>query len=120
MVTTPDAHSSQLCPEKGQFTAYKKVMCGVILELIIPETAQRVSRPGSRKCRASSVKVVSATRKDGSPVPSREIFFSLYFPSFTYVVGEVREVKDYNGDPSVECAPGIHFFMTREEAVTFI
>jgi hypothetical protein len=31
-------------------------------------------------------------------------------------MGEWVEEPNYDGDPRVECAPGIHFFMTKEEA----
>jgi len=46
-------------------------------------------------------------------------FTSQYAPTCTYRVGEVAEPDGYSDDIRVECAQGIHFFMTRAEADEF-
>ena len=43
-------------------------------------------------------------------------FHSLWASSFTYKIGEEISVKDFSADIRVECAPGIHFFLTFDEA----
>ena len=39
--------------------------------------------------------------------------------NFVYRVGEVSRVEDFNPDRWVESTTGIHFWMTREEAVNY-
>ena len=39
--------------------------------------------------------------------------------SFVYTIGETVEVKDFDINRWDECAPGIHHFITREEAVKY-
>ena len=42
-----------------------------------------------------------------------------YDRDFIYKVGEVVEVKDFDENRWEECSTGIHFFMTRDEAVKY-
>ena len=101
----------QLCPEVGQFRAYKKVQGGHILELLISKRALRTSSLVGRKCRASRVKVMGVV--GGS---SKTRFSSIYNSDFTYEVGKWIEVPNFDPDIRVECTRGIHFFMTMREA----
>ena len=39
--------------------------------------------------------------------------------SFIYRVGETVKVENFDDDRTHECAPGIHFFITRQEAVIY-
>ena len=103
------------CPESGTYTAYKKAR-GLIVELEIPADALRSSAT-SRKCRASKAKVISITDVDGNP--AGEQVESDYDSSFVYVVGQTLEVSDFDTDRWHECAPGIHHFITRAEAVKY-
>lgn len=113
------------CPEKGSFIAFKKsAYCYAdntnkcfIIELEIPEDALRVSATG-RKCRASKAKVVSITNLDGTPTDVKEVS-SIYDRSFKYRVGETVEVDDFDTNRWNECSTGIHFFITREEAINY-
>ncbi len=105
-----------VCPEKGSYIGYKKVN-GLIVELMIPEDAKRSSAT-SRKCRASKAVVVSITNPDGSSA-GKESVASEYDPNFVYTVGVTVEVKDFCADRWIDCAPGIHHFITRGEAVMY-
>lgn len=106
------------CPEKGSFIGFKKVSNGKqIVELFIPTDAKRLSSTG-RKCRCNKAKVISITNIDGSNCKSNKAKSS-YDPSFIYTVGEYVEVKNFDDNRWNECAPGIHFFITREEAVRY-
>ena len=105
------------CPEKGSFTAFKKVRGNYIVELAIPEDALRCSAT-SRKCRCSKAKVISITNPDGSPTIV-DVVYSNYDTGFSYKVGEIVEVDDFDPNRWHECAPGIHFFITRQEAVDY-
>ena len=103
------------CPEKGAYTAYKKAQ-GLIVELEIPADAMRSSAT-SRKCGASKARVISITDVDGNP--GGDSVASDYDSNFVYRVGEMVEVPDFNTDRWNECAPGIHHFITRAEAVQY-
>lgn len=100
----------QICPQEGSFIAYKATH-EAILTLEICADAQRTSSLIGRKCRASAVRVVAASREtpDG-------VYHSKHDREFTYRVGDVASVDDFDADPRVECTRGIHFFMTRQEA----
>ena len=104
------------CPEKGSFTAFKKA--GVyIIELEIPSDALRSSST-TRKCRCSKAKVISITNLDGTPSDVKSVA-SGYDSKFIYTIGETVEVPNFDTNRWNECAPGIHFFITRQEAVDY-
>ena len=105
------------CPEKGSFTAFKKAKFSMIVELLIPEDARRSSAT-SRKCRCDKAIVVSITKPDGTPADSDSVE-SKYDRKFIYKVGETVSVDNFCEDRWNECAPGIHFFITRDEAVNY-
>ena len=102
------------CPEKGAYTAYKKLSSGLIAELEIPADAMRSSAT-SRKCRASKAYVVSITDVDGHHPVSKAS--SKRDPSFIYEVGKMVEVPDFDLDRWNDCSTGIHHYITRAEAV---
>ena len=93
----------QICPEEGDFIAWKKVNGGV-LKLLIPKEAKRTSSLVGRKCRAEFVVVL-----EGSGV-------SKYDGKTQYGPGMTVYPDKYDDDIRVECTSGIHFFMTRREA----
>ena len=104
------------CPEKGSFTGFKKAN-GYIVELLIPDDALRSSAT-SRKCRCSKAKVMSITKFDGSSCNVTSIP-SNWNCDFIYTIGETVEVSNFDTDRWNECAPGIHFFITRQEAIDY-
>ena len=104
------------CPEEGSFIGYKKAK-NFIVKLLITEDAKRSSAT-TRKCRCSKAKVLSITELDGNDSGLTSIN-SKYDPNFTYRVGEIVEVPDFDEDRWNECSTGIHFFITREEAVQY-
>ena len=105
------------CPEKGSFIGFKKVRDNLIIELEITEDALRSSATG-RKCRCSKAKVLSITNIDGTN-SNTNYAVSLRDPDFVYTAGETIEVPNFDTNRWNECAPGIHFFITRQEAVDF-
>lgn len=104
------------CPEEGSFIAFKKAN-NYIVKLLVPEDAKRCSAT-SRKCRCNKAVVLSITNCDGSETTITSVCSS-YDSSFVYTIGEVVEVTDFKEDRFIECAPGIHFFITRQEAVNY-
>ena len=112
-------HIPMACPESGAFTGWKKAATGFIVELYIPEDAERSSATG-RKCRCSKAYVRSVRDKYGN-VDSKPGFSvpSIFDPGFIYCVGEMVTADGFDKDRFHECAQGIHFFMTQEEAVNY-
>ena len=106
------------CPERGSFIGFKRVRNNLIVELEITEDALRSSATG-RKCRCSKAKVLSITNIDGTESNTNSAR-SLWDPDFIYSVGETIEVPDFDTNRWNECAPGIHFLISRQEAVDFI
>ena len=105
------------CPEEGEFIGFKKVRDDYIVKLKITADAKRSSAT-SRKCRCSKAEVISITKIDGTDDGTKDVA-SKHDSKFIYRVGETVEVDDFCDDRFIECAPGIHFFITREEAVRY-
>ena len=105
------------CPEEGSFIGFKKCHNELIVKLEIPADALRCSGT-RRKCRCSKAKVLSITNVDGSDADT-DIAASKYDKNFIYKVGETVEVRNFNTDRWDECSAGIHFFITRQEAVEY-
>ena len=104
------------CPEEGSFIGFKKAG-DYIVKILILDDAKRSSAT-SRKCRCSKAKVLSITELDGSETDVTEVN-SNYDSRFVYRIGETVEVPNFDDDRWNECAPGIHFFITRQEAVEY-
>ena len=104
------------CPDTGEFTAWKKCAGSTIVKLLIPADAKRSSAT-SRKCRASKAVVIAVYDKDGNEIDSA---VSNYYNTFVYRTGEtVEPANRFDDNRWNECAPGIHFFITREEAENY-
>ena len=103
------------CPEKGSFIGYKKAGYRIV-ELLITEDSLRSSAT-SRKCRCSKAKVLSIT--DFNNTENFDMVASSYDKNFIYKVGEIIEVKDFDENRWNECSTGIHFFITRQEAINY-
>ena len=101
-----------VCPETGSFIAWKDVN-GHIVKLEIPEDAKRSSAT-SNKCRASKAMVLEIQNLDGTKADVTEIISER---CWIYKVGEMVYPDKWDDNRWNECSNGIHFFMTREEAV---
>ena len=88
---------------------YKKCRDDVIVKLLIPRGAIVFSINGN-KCRTNKAKVLEI---EGA---TRAISQHKYM---SYYVGDEFTVYDFNCEYNVECASGIHFFMTKEEAMNY-
>ena len=111
-----------VCPEEGSFIGFKKARTTApdfreaIVKLLIIEDAKRSSAT-TRKCRCDKAKVISITSLDG-----KENFttaYSYYDRNFQYTVGQTVIVDDFDEDRWNECSTGVHFFITREEAIDY-
>lgn len=106
----------QICPEIGEFRAWKCVATGhfwqcdifvkrVAIPVLVPADAKRTSNLINRKVRVSKVIVISG--RGYSPTWPNQLL---------YESGMVVEAHEYNDDIRDDCAPGIHIFMTKREA----
>ena len=105
------------CPEKGSFIGFKKCKDDLIVEIEILEDSLRCSAT-SRKCRCSKARVISITNMDGTN-SNLTTATSKYDANFKYTIGEIVTVDDFDTNRWNECSTGIHFFITREEAVNY-
>ena len=114
-----------ILPDEGDIIGWKKAYVDgtmlpkpVIAKLLIPSDAQRSNATG-RKCRASTARVLDLQDKQGNSLPPDTTAYSSYDSDFTYKKGETVHVEDFDTNRWNECATGIHFFITRIEAVEY-
>ena len=104
------------CPEKGAFLGYKKCFNGRLVQLLIPADAKRTSAT-MNSCRCNKAKVLTIKSFDYKENYTEA--WSLVDENFVYRVGEWVEVKDFNEDRWMDSTTGIHFWLTREEAMNY-
>lgn len=116
---------TSILPEEGDIIGWKKAYVdgtmlpkSVIVKLLIPADAQRSNGTG-RKCRASKARVLDLQDKQGNSLPPDTTAYSGHDTDFTYKKGETIHVEDFDTNRWKECAPGIHFFITRIEAAEY-
>ena len=106
------------CPEYGAFIAWKKARLRngheCIVKLEISEDAKRCSASG-RKCRCSKAAVLEVQDLDGKILDEPAI--SDHDEDFHYIQGYMVSVPDFDENRWNECSSGIHFYITRKEAV---
>ena len=98
---------------EGDLVVYKQLQHGDIATLKIPASARRSNATG-RKCRAEYAEVLAIQDLDGN---AKECGVSRYDVWFVYRVGETVHPHEWCEDRWQECAGGIHFYLTRYEAV---
>ena len=107
------------CPGTGAFIGWKKARLKdnreeCIVKLEIAEDAMRSSATG-RKCRCSKATVLEVQDLEGNVLEKAAV--SDRDENFHYVPGSVVSVSDFDENRWNECSTGIHFYITREEAV---
>jgi hypothetical protein len=112
------------CPDSGAFIGWKKARSSkgeypdwCIIKLEIPSDAKRSSAAG-RKCRCDKAVVLVIESLGGTVIYDHA--YSDRDPDFEYKVGETVSVDNFDEDRFNECAPGIHFFINRQEAIDYI
>ena len=116
-----------LCPDTGEFTAWKKVRYvtpdmklgdDIILKILIPADAERSSNT-NRECRATKAKVLEMQTLDGQ-ILTEGIGASKYRPGFFYVPGETVSIPKLGDDRFDHMSEGIFFYLNRQEAVEYL
>ena len=102
---------------EGVLVVWKQLQCRDLAQLQILADTPRTASLVGRKCRAARAVVVRIETRNGAPIDHG---WSQHDPHFEYRVGETVCVSDYDGDPRIECAPGIHFFCSKREAAAYV
>ena len=113
---------TSILPDEGDIIGWKKALAldgaPIIVKLLIPSDAKRSNSTG-RKCRANKARILDLQDRQGNSLPPDTTAYSSFDPDFTYEKGETVHVEDFDTNRWNECAPGIHFFITRIEAVKY-
>lgn len=112
----PDLPWTSIVPECGSFIGWKKVG-GYIIKLKIPDNAKRSNATG-RKCRCSAAEVLEIQNLDGTKAKIHKIYNNNLCGA-DYIIGETVIPDCFDDNRWNECSYGIHFFITRQEAVEY-
>jgi uncharacterized protein YjbI with pentapeptide repeats len=97
----------EILPREGEVIGWKRCSLGVLVKVRVPPDARRSNATG-RKCRAERVEVLD--------VVGGEAGESMRNVKTIYRTGETVACHEWCDDRWQECAGGIHFYLTREEA----
>lgn len=92
-----------------KMTGWKKCQDDILVKLEIPKGAT-VFSINNDKCRTNKAKVIEIIGSNDNTAISQQD------KNFVYKLGETVEIKNFNCQYNIECATGIHFFRTKEEA----
>ena len=112
----PDMPWTSIVPECGSFIGWKNVG-NYIIKLKIPDNAKR-SNANGRKCRCSEAEVLEIQNFDGTKAGINEIYNHNYYGT-NYIIGKTVTPDSFDDNRWNECSHGIHFFITRQEAVDY-
>ncbi len=99
-----------ILPDEGDIIGWKKCKNDVIVKLLIKDGVKHSNATG-RKCRAERAIVLE--------VFGAAVGISSHDNATEYVVGKEVVCDKWGEDRFVECAGGIHFFITRVEAENY-
>jgi hypothetical protein len=101
---------TSIVPEFGAFIGWKMCKGNVLVKVEIPADAKRSNATG-RKCRASHVNVLEVFGASNA--------ISNHDGKTAYRAGETVTCDVWCEDRWIECAGGIHFFITKIEAENY-
>ena len=87
------------------------------VKMRVPSEAKRSSAT-SRKCRCEYAEVLELQNLDGTPYEDDKIVNNKYIETI-YKVGEIVHSDLWDDNRWNECSHGIHFFLTRDEALRY-
>lgn len=108
----------------GEFIGYKIVVDDnndpVLVTLKIPADAYYFAFI-NEKCRANKATVVKMEKLNGTPLPDDTIGYSAFYMNKSiYYKGMTVIADGFDPRPSEECTRGIHFFLSKEEAIHYV
>ena len=105
------------CPETGYFFGYKKCFNDRLVTLLIGKDSKRCSST-TNACRCDRAKVVAITNLDGTGAYDEAVSF--VDGNFIYKLGVEAVADSYHEDRWLDSSHGIHFWMTKEEALGYM
>ena len=106
----PLAAAQTVIAPEGDLIVWKKCQAGILVKLLIPRDAKRSNATG-RKCRADFADVLEIIGAD--------VGISQHNADVVYRIGQRVTCHKWGKNRWEECAGGIHFFLTREEAEAY-
>jgi hypothetical protein len=104
-----------ILPEQGSFEAWKKLADNCIAKILIPAKAKRTCNLRNRKCRAEYVKTLAIWDAEGKNI--NEGTNGTHEKKIKYTVGKITKADKFDDSISEDCSHGIHFFLTKQEAI---
>lgn len=108
------------CPSEGSFIGWKKISKSngeeFLVKLLIPEDAKRSSAT-SNKCRCDKALVLEITNIDNEN--NIDVITNTCYHPCVYQVGEYVYPDYFDEDRWKECSHGIHFFIDKQEAMSY-
>lgn len=138
------------CPATGSFVGWKGAIVfhgydcrkrGIkaeycLVHLGVPVGSRRLRAKSSKKCRCEFAEVLDIQKFDGSSFPVGTVaysiheinhheindhhFYDLDHYKTRYKIGERVYADSFDDDREIECSHGIHFFMSRDDALAYI
>ena len=102
-----------IIPEQGSFIAWKKCKNAIAM-IEIPNEAKRTSNIKNRKCRAEFIRVIDMWDLEGNQISKA---FGIRDSNLVYETGAIVKPDSYDVDFKEDCSHGIHFFVTKQEAI---
>lgn len=124
MVDAIPESTNMRCPRYDKIIGYKIITnynyyrC-LLATLEIPAGVKRSSAIGN-KCRCEYAKVLSIIDENGNKYDIGKSAITGIDNQLIYKVGEYVYADSFDENRFNECAPGIHFFMTQEEAWDYV
>lgn len=137
----PDSYYSYCdCPSVGSFIAWKVVavlkqdiefpLMYCLAQLKIPAESPRLRAKNSKKCRCKFAEVLGIQNFAGVSLPDYIAGYSMFELTGTpeiyysgirtiYEKGKTVYADCFDDDRHNECSNGIHFFMNREDAISY-
>ena len=104
-----------IIPEQGSFIAWKKCKNAIAM-IEIPNEAKRTSNIKNRKCRAEFIRVIGMWDLEGNQILKA---FGMRDSNLIYETGAIVKPDSYDDDFKEDCSHGIHFFVTKQEAIEY-
>jgi len=103
-----------IIPEEGNFIAWKKLSNNCIAKIKIPTRSLRTCNALNRKCRAKYVKTLNIFDKNGVELKEQS---GQRDANTIYKVGRLTHADSWDNNIFNDCTHGIHFFVTKQEAI---
>jgi hypothetical protein len=100
--------------ETGRLIGYKKLRNDLVAKIAIPAKAKRTANLINRKRRAEYVKTLKIYNPSNGTVTDAG---NGEYDGTLYTVGDITRSHGYDDDIRLDCAGGIHFWTTEQEAI---